>query len=74
MKRHTIIIQNSKIGTQYSQKRTLFKVSNNLFPIVLMVFEPPRRGQPLNKGQNTIVYMVPKCPLFGGSTVYMYEW
>ncbi len=29
-------------------------------PIVLMHFEPPRRGQPLYKGQNTLIYIGPK--------------
>ncbi len=29
-------------------------------PIVLIHFEPPRRGQPLYKGQNTSIYIGPK--------------
>ncbi len=28
--------------------------------IVLIHFEPPRRGQPLYKGQNTLIYIGPK--------------
>ena len=41
------------------------------FPIVFIQIKPPRRGQPLYKGQNPIVYWVPKCPLFRGSAVHV---
>ena len=46
----------SEIGTQYLQ-RTLFKVPKIGLPMVLIHFEPPRRGQPLYKGR---IYIVPK--------------
>ena len=34
-------------------KRTLFKVPNNWFPIVLVHFEPLRKGQPIYQGHNS---------------------
>ena len=42
----------SEIGTQYNIQRTQVKVPKICFPIVLIHFELPRRGQPLYKGQN----------------------
>ena len=40
----------------------------HFFPIVLIHFQPLKRGQPLYKGQNGWSQL-PMCPLFGGSTV-----
>ena len=40
---------------------TLFNVPNNWFPCSSnMLFEPPRRGQPLYKGHNNWIYIFPK--------------
>ena len=38
------------------------------FPIVFIHWEPPRRGQPLYKGQNSWIYIVPKI-----SFVWMFD-
>ncbi len=41
-------------------------------PIVLIHFESPRRGQPLYKGQNTLIYIGPKVS-FVRSEVWLYN-
>ena len=38
--------------------------------VKLLIVDPPRRGQPLYKGQNNI--LSPTCPLFRGSAVCQY--
>ncbi len=53
----------SEIGTQYNKplNKGRFSMPQIIgLPIVLMHFEPPRRGQPLYKGQNTLIYIGPK--------------
>ncbi len=53
----------SKIGTQYNKPINKGRFSRSQIiglPIVLIHFEPPRRGQPLYKGQNTLIYIGPK--------------
>ncbi len=53
----------SEIGTQYNKplNKGLFSRSQIIgLSIVLIHFEPPRRGQPLYKGQNTLIYIGPK--------------
>ena len=53
----------SEIGTQYNKPLNKGRFSRSQvigFPIVLIHFEPPRRGQPLYKGQNTWIHIVPK--------------
>ncbi len=55
----------SKIGTQYNRPLNKGRFSRSQIiglPIVLIHvhFEPPRRGQPLYKGQNTLIYIGPK--------------
>ena len=42
-------------------------VLNEEFHILTIHFEPPKRGQPLYKGQSAC--MVPRYPLYGGSTL-----
>ena len=52
----------SKIGTQYNKPLNKGRFSRSQIiglPIVLIHFEPPRRGQPLYKGQNTLIYIGP---------------
>ena len=59
----------SEIGTQYNKPLYKGRFSRSQIiglPMVLIHFEPPRRGQPLYKGQKTWIYIV---PLFGGLTV-----
>ncbi len=41
-------------------------VPNVELHIMMIHLEPPKRVQPLYKGQNA---MVPKCPFYGGSNV-----
>ena len=43
-------------------------VLNEEFHILTIHFEPPKRGQPLYKGQSAC--MVPRYPLYGGSTLF----
>ncbi len=53
----------SEIGTQYNKPLNKGRFSRSQIiglPIVLIHFEPPRRGQPLYKGQNTLIYIGPK--------------
>ncbi len=52
----------SEKGTTSITKDTLL----DPFPIAVVHFKPPRKGQPLNSGQSGLI---PRCPLFGGSTV-----
>ena len=51
-----------EIATQYNKplNKGHSQGPNNWFPIVLIHFEPPRRGQPLYKGQSSIIYIGPK--------------
>ena len=63
----------SEIGTQYNKllnKRHFSRSQIHVIglPIVLIHFEPPRRGQPPYEGRNTWI-LVSKCFLFRGSTV-----
>ena len=53
----------SEIGTQYNKPLYKGRFSRSQIiglPMVLIHFEPPRRGQPLYKGQKILF---PKCPL-----------
>ncbi len=50
----------SELGTQYNKPLNKGRFSRSQIiglPIVLIHFEPPRRGQPLYKGQNTLIYI-----------------
>ena len=56
----------SEIGTVYN--RPLYKghcLKSQIFtlPIVSILLQPPRRGQPLYKGQNMWIYIVPNVSL-----------
>ena len=54
----------SEIGTQYNKPLNKGHSSRPQiiigFPIVLVHFKPPRRGQPLYKGQSSIIYIGPE--------------
>ncbi len=55
----------SEIGTQYNKPLNKGRFSKSQIiglPVVLIHFEPPRRGQPssLYKGQNILIYIGPK--------------
>ncbi len=53
----------SEKGTQYNKPLNKGRFSRSQIiglPIVLIHFEPPRKGQPLYKGQNTLIYIGPK--------------
>ncbi len=69
----------SEIGTQYIKPLNKGRFSRSQIiglPIVVIHFEPPRRGQPLYKGQNTLIYIGPKVSFvrrFGCISMYMYS-
>ncbi len=53
----------SEIGTLYNKPLNKGRFSRSQIIgllIILIHFEPPRRGQPLYKGQNTSIYIGPK--------------
>ena len=53
----------SEIGTQYNKPLYKGHFSRSQIiglPMVLIHFEPPRRGQLLYKGQKTLIYIIPK--------------
>ena len=71
----------SEIGTQLYNKplyKGRFSRSQIIgLPMVLIHFEPPRRGQPLRSTKDKrleFIILFPKCPLFGGLTVYHIDW
>ena len=64
----------SEIGTQYNKPLYKGRFSRSHIiglPMVLIRFEPPRRGQltSLQRTKDFEFILFPKCPLFGGLTV-----